>query len=271
MALIKCPECGKEISSKSKHCIHCGFPLEELEKESSSLDSKECDIYTAPPITEKYVVIMTDTGINKTRIIEELEDTCNYSSVQAIKIINSLPQSIIETVSYDTAKQVKDIFSEIGAYVSLKIEKCNILIEVEADSPKYQYYGIKVLNIENATQTAKNLLINARQLNQSITYIEYKDIIASGLPLSKAESFVECLKKGNILCAIFKDTFNESINTPMVEFIDKHSIQDDLVHCPHCGSTQITSGQRGFSFWTGFIGASKTVNRCAKCGYHWTP
>ena len=24
MALIKCPECGKEISDKAKKCIHCG-------------------------------------------------------------------------------------------------------------------------------------------------------------------------------------------------------------------------------------------------------
>lgn len=29
MALIKCPECGKEISEKSKICINCGFPVEE--------------------------------------------------------------------------------------------------------------------------------------------------------------------------------------------------------------------------------------------------
>ena len=29
MALIKCPECGKEISNKSKQCIHCGYPLDE--------------------------------------------------------------------------------------------------------------------------------------------------------------------------------------------------------------------------------------------------
>lgn len=28
MALIKCPECKKEISSKSKICIHCGYPIE---------------------------------------------------------------------------------------------------------------------------------------------------------------------------------------------------------------------------------------------------
>lgn len=27
MALIKCPECGKEISDKSTACIHCGYPL----------------------------------------------------------------------------------------------------------------------------------------------------------------------------------------------------------------------------------------------------
>lgn len=29
MALIKCSECGKEISDKSKTCIHCGCPIEK--------------------------------------------------------------------------------------------------------------------------------------------------------------------------------------------------------------------------------------------------
>ena len=29
MALIKCPECGKEISDKSENCIHCGFPIQD--------------------------------------------------------------------------------------------------------------------------------------------------------------------------------------------------------------------------------------------------
>ena len=43
------------------------------------------------------------------------------------------------------------------------------------------------------------------------------------------------------------------------------------IRCPRCGSTQITTGQRGFSFWTGFIGANKTINRCAKCGHSWQP
>ena len=29
MALINCPECGKEVSDKAAVCIHCGAPLNE--------------------------------------------------------------------------------------------------------------------------------------------------------------------------------------------------------------------------------------------------
>lgn len=45
----------------------------------------------------------------------------------------------------------------------------------------------------------------------------------------------------------------------------------NTVRCPKCGSTQITTGQRGYSLITGFLGSNKTVNRCAKCGYKWEP
>lgn len=33
MALIECPECGKEISEKSKTCINCGYPISEYVRE----------------------------------------------------------------------------------------------------------------------------------------------------------------------------------------------------------------------------------------------
>ena len=32
MALIRCPECGREISSRAKACPHCGFPLDDVIK-----------------------------------------------------------------------------------------------------------------------------------------------------------------------------------------------------------------------------------------------
>lgn len=32
MALIKCPECNKEISDKAMDCPNCGFPIQEFKK-----------------------------------------------------------------------------------------------------------------------------------------------------------------------------------------------------------------------------------------------
>lgn len=43
------------------------------------------------------------------------------------------------------------------------------------------------------------------------------------------------------------------------------------VCCPKCGSESISTGQRGYSLLTGFLGSGKTVNRCANCGYTWKP
>lgn len=47
--------------------------------------------------------------------------------------------------------------------------------------------------------------------------------------------------------------------------------QKDIIHCPKCNSTAITTGARGVNNFWGFIGASKTVNRCGNCGYTWKP
>lgn len=44
MALISCPECGKEISNKADKCIYCGYPLQKfLNTDNASVyhDSEE--------------------------------------------------------------------------------------------------------------------------------------------------------------------------------------------------------------------------------------
>lgn len=48
-------------------------------------------------------------------------------------------------------------------------------------------------------------------------------------------------------------------------------INTNTLSCPKCGSTAITTGNRGFSIWTGFFGSGATVNRCGNCGYRWKP
>jgi len=53
MALINCPECGKEVSDKSSACIHCGYPLNNVENTVTligkpsinyEINDKTCDI-----------------------------------------------------------------------------------------------------------------------------------------------------------------------------------------------------------------------------------
>ncbi len=51
MALIKCPECGNNVSNKAKYCIHCGYPdLEdgEIELSDHSPDASQVTSETEP-------------------------------------------------------------------------------------------------------------------------------------------------------------------------------------------------------------------------------
>lgn len=45
MALIKCPECGREVSSKAVSCPHCGCPVDEKSKMEILVD----EIYNRNP------------------------------------------------------------------------------------------------------------------------------------------------------------------------------------------------------------------------------
>lgn len=53
MALIQCPECQKEISDKSKVCIHCGYPLDFSEEINTQKTTTTVDKIVAPTIKTK--------------------------------------------------------------------------------------------------------------------------------------------------------------------------------------------------------------------------
>ena len=57
----------------------------------------------------------------------------------------------------------------------------------------------------------------------------------------------------------------------LMESLSKNSQKNNVLKCPKCGSTAITTGQRGFSLISGFWGSGKTMNRCGNCGYKWKP
>lgn len=83
-----------------------------------------------------------------------------------------------------------------------------------------------------------------------------------------------CRKCGTFK-VIFEKHYVKEDNRPKMTrriIVDKQPTpKSEVIKCPKCNSTQISTGKRGFSLMTGFIGANKTVNRCARCGYSWKP
>ncbi|SEU08142.1 zinc-ribbon domain-containing protein [Lacrimispora sphenoides] len=105
--LIKCPECGKDISDKSQSCIHCGYPLNES-------------------IVHQNTCIINGTSYDLT---EELNDLTNDLLVVAIKKIrqkslislgdaNNLCKIIRET------KQVPPTFNSTSEVVQQNVPRC---------------------------------------------------------------------------------------------------------------------------------------------------
>lgn len=45
----------------------------------------------------------------------------------------------------------------------------------------------------------------------------------------------------------------------------------NIVRCPKCGSTSVTTQERGYSIMWGVLGSTKKKNLCQKCGYTWWP
>lgn len=44
MSLIKCPECGRQISDQSESCIHCGFPIKQKDNKYCLVNGKSYDL-----------------------------------------------------------------------------------------------------------------------------------------------------------------------------------------------------------------------------------
>lgn len=154
MALIICPECGKQISNLAKQCIHCGCPIQK--ENVCFIDGVEFDLSS---IKEK--ILVCD----------------NYSD-----------ENIKKQIAMILARQIGEI-NKSGSLALMDI------IRKTGEVPK---------------------------------------------------------------------TFD---TTPY----RREQPSPSTVRCPKCSSTQIVTGQRGYSVVWGFMGSNKTMNRCANCGYKWEP
>lgn len=61
MALIKCPECGREISDTADHCVHCGYPMKKAvneNQEAQNLTVESQAVGKSPQSKGKLIAIL---------------------------------------------------------------------------------------------------------------------------------------------------------------------------------------------------------------------
>lgn len=98
MAMIQCPECGKEISDKAKKCVHCGKVFVEKEMKEE-IKCSECG------------TILSET--------DEICPTCGCPVEEKIINNNEVKPQPVEVASIKMAKKTKKIV--IGVIIAIVI------------------------------------------------------------------------------------------------------------------------------------------------------
>lgn len=170
MALIKCPECGKEISDKASNCPNCGCPIEQ----KSKIEEPENKIEKKPDRGKN------SNGIGKTILIVIITAMVVFCIIVAIgNIFGEKNKNNDFTVSdekqYITDDQIVQMFSNPddfkGKYVKLSGQ---IFVTPEEYD---DYVFLQVWNEPNGNKN--NFIVNAP--NDGTEYESNSYIIVDGM------------------------------------------------------------------------------------------
>lgn len=131
MSLIKCPECGKEISSLSNACIHCGFPLKDINVELYSI--------TINGFTAEKGKELTD---QKVKTVSALMESCNLTQRESVDIVNTVPCTFIDGIQKNYTGKITSELTESGCIVEITVSNAT------EKNPLNDYLYRKEHNIE---------------------------------------------------------------------------------------------------------------------------
>lgn len=218
MSMIKCPECGKEISDKAISCPNCGCPSNEYSKHeidiSSSIESNE----TQKQFDKSDLVLRIDLG--KTSFIEVRGDLMKvYSSIRNVTdyISNFILLYDKDTVGLPCVRFTHDALSAPIRLEPMPLNK-NIGKIRELSS---------ILR-EKATVKEMNMIMSANYRTDA----------------QKERS----IKVHEQLKQEYDNKSNRPINWD--DIIERKR----TAHCPRCGSTQIAYDTKKLSVGRGVVG-----------------
>lgn len=273
MALIKCPECGKEVSELSESCIGCGYPIskflakQKIDKEILSVDvQNDCKaircIFTE--FRNSYVPLSgMKININDIREI--------------VKLFNAK----INLLNIEAQKEIRGKFAEsfcIGLCENTNLDVLNFNdVKSMCD----------IINISNISEQSMSNIVK--------TIYEYSESVegtASIMPLSWIFGWIlktgsdtdkalieSTLQKPNAfgvarkvdVLEVLSQLENTSVNN---NTISNNKVEEFVPKCPTCQSIDIkkvsVTSKAGSVFMWGLLSQKvKKQWHCNNCGYEW--
>ena len=136
MALIKCPECGKEVSTAATSCPHCGYPLKRTQGNHTQ------EIYPKPK--NPSWVLAWKTKAKKTRWTWSLLFLSSIIGL-TISLILMFNDRYKNSYSYMEMKPVHVVFSIIFGIVAIVFLAIWLLVLLTVKVRARQYDGYSVL------------------------------------------------------------------------------------------------------------------------------
>ena len=134
MALIKCPECNKEVSDKAEICVHCGYPISKWIKErnSDSSQSNE-DIKDDNP---NNIYLYREKEYNLTELVDYIKE-------------NTHPDVEINSQTWAEARHILRTYISIGKEEDLLISYIHKYRMLGTTKDRKKYYEHKKTHVSH--------------------------------------------------------------------------------------------------------------------------
>lgn len=295
MAIIKCPECGGQVSDKADQCIHCGYPLTKFKENNNYqqlVNQRQQQLFKNLTNT---TCSINETIIDFSQAVQAMKQWKKKDSMQYI--IESIDNSGIDMCMDDKMTLLKQIMLQYAipeSYNALTKEEYIDKLENMEGSVVTCFLHYHKYDFED---TARNLYFKKALTRKDFNYIKELSILteeekqqlisvlqlSNEIPLSFPESWDEVIYHNGLKEAEkFFDQHYKKVHKKKKKKNKQHSSnkpkqiiqQSNVPRCPTCGSTnivKISMARKAVGFWAVGILSSSARNtyRCKSCGYKW--
>ena len=174
MAIIVCPECGKEISDENNFCVHCGYPIKPAVDANNIINPKDESNVFAKKNLKKWIILI--------------------AAVVAVVIVAVVVIIAIKGNSLNSSEQyVYSVVSKYKNYLkdpdSLQL-RGDILYVVDSEHDTYVIFGASGNNSYGARVSSMPVFVNKSYIGNYGDDPDDLDDVKDKLKLAKANLIV---------------------------------------------------------------------------------